>query len=78
MSEIWVLIWILTSVTGYFLTEAACLCYNKGSWDKTTREFAVICSILLGPIYLIIAAELFVLALMGSGLTKGDHKTSRD
>lgn len=78
MTEIWVLIWILTSVTAYFLTEAACVCYSKNSWDKSTREFAAICSILLGPVFLVIAGELFILALMGSGLTKGDHKTSRD
>ncbi|MBN2018615.1 MAG: hypothetical protein JW749_00130 [Sedimentisphaerales bacterium] len=78
MAGLWVLIWVMTSVTAYFLTEAACLCCSKESWDRPAKEFAAICSILLGPVYLIIAAELAVLSLMGSGLTKGDHKTSRD
>lgn len=78
MTEIWMLIWVLTAATAYFLTEAACMCCSKGTWDRSAKEFAAICSILLGPIYLIIAAELFVLALMGSGLNKGVHKTSRD
>jgi hypothetical protein len=78
MIEVWVLIWFLTSVTAYFLTEAACLCCSKDSWDKSAKEFVAVCSILLGPLFLIIAGELFILALMGRGLTKSDHRTSRD
>jgi len=42
---------------------------SKGSWDRATREFAIVCSLLLGPVYLLIAAELLLLAAMGKGLS---------
>jgi len=78
MAGVWVLIWVLTSVGAYFLTEAACLCCGKNLWDKSTKEFVAICSILFGPVFLVISAELLLLAAMGSGLAKGDHKTYKD
>lgn len=68
MALYWVLIWGLSAVLAYFCTEGAALCCAKGAWDRTTREFALGCSLLLGPIYLLIAAELLLLAAMGQGL----------
>ncbi len=78
MALAWVPIWVLTSVVAYFLTEAACLCCSKGSWDKSTREFAAICSILLGPVFLVISVELLLLAALGNGLTRGHHRMYKD
>jgi len=69
MAVVWVLVWVLSAVLGYFCTEGAALCCAKGSWDRTTREFAIVCSLLLGPVYLLIAAELLLLAAMGKGLS---------
>ena len=69
MAVVWVLIWVLSAVLGYFFTEGAALCCSKGSWDRATREFAIVCSLLLGPVYLLIAAELLLLAAMGKGLS---------
>lgn len=69
MAVIWVLIWILSAVLAYFCTEGVALCSAKVSWDRATREFAIVCSLLLGPIYLLIAAELLLLAAMGKGLS---------
>jgi hypothetical protein len=68
MIGVWVLLWVLSAVLGYFCTEGAALCYTKGSWDRATREFAIVGSLLLGPIYLLIAAELLLLSAMGKGL----------
>jgi len=68
MALVWVLGWGLSAVLAYFCTEGAALCCAKGSWDRATREFAVVCSVLLGPVYLLIAAELLLLAAMGKGL----------
>ena len=68
MALVWVLIWGLSAVLAYFCTEGVALCSAKGSWDRTTREFAVVCSLLLGPIYLLIVAEVLLLAAMGKGL----------
>lgn len=70
MTVVWVLAWVLSAVLAYFCTEGVALCYAKGSWDRTTREFAIVCSLLLGPIYLLIAAELLLLAAMGKGLSR--------
>ncbi len=66
---VWVLIWVLSAAGAYLCTEGAVLCFGKGSWDRTTREFAIIFSLLLGPVYLLIAAELLLLAAMGSGFS---------
>ena len=68
MAVMWVLLWVLSAVLGYLCTEGTALCYTKGSWDRPTREFAIIFSLLLGPIYLLIAAEVLLLSAMGKGL----------
>jgi len=78
MAVVWVLIWIMTSVAAYFMTEAACLCCGKEAWDKPTREFAAVCSVLLGPVFLLISAELLLLALVGNGLTKDHSQVHKD
>ncbi len=78
MSVVWIIIWFLTSVVAYFLTEAACLCCSRGAWDKSTKEFAAVCSILLGPVFLLISIELLLLALIGTGLTKEHHRIYKD
>ena len=67
------IIWIVSGVLSYLLTEAAFMCCGKQTWDRSVREFAIVCGILLGPVYLLISAELLLLALMGSGL-RTDHK----
>lgn len=68
-----VVVWVLSAVLAYFCTEGAALCCAKGSWDRTTREIAIVCSLLLGPIYLLIAAELLLLAAMGKGMAQETH-----
>ncbi len=68
-----VLVWVLSAVLGYLCTEGAALCCAKGSWDRTTREIAAVSALLLGPVYLLIAAELLLLSAMGSGMAKETH-----
>ncbi len=68
-----VLIWLLSAVLAYCLARAACVAEGKTGWDRPTREFVLVCSILLGPVFLLIAAELFLMAEIGRGLT-GDHR----
>ena len=72
MAVIVVLIWVFSGILAYFLTEAAALCCGRRTWDRTTREFAIACSILLGPVYLLIAVELLLIIVIGNGL-KTDH-----
>ena len=78
MAFVWVLMWILTAVAAYFMTEAACLFCGRQKWDKSTREFAAVCSILFGPVYFVISAELLLLAAVGRGLKNSHHRISRD
>ncbi len=66
-------IWFFSGALAYLLTEVAAFCYGRRVWDHSMREFAIVCGILLGPIYLLISAEVLLFALMGSGL-KTDHK----
>ena len=79
--EVLVLVWILSAVLAYFATEAAaihCIHCDRQGWDFATREFALVCGIVLGPIYLLIAAELLLFALVGEGLTNDRVRHYKD
>jgi hypothetical protein len=78
MAVVWVLIWGLASVLAYYITEAACFCFGRTLWDRPTKECIAICSILLGPVFLLISVELLVLAAMGRGLTGDRTRTYKD
>jgi len=78
MAVIGVLIWIASGVLAYFLTEAAVLCCGRRTWDRATREFALVASMLLGPVYLLIAAELLLIAAVGNGLTTDHTRRYKD
>jgi len=67
-------IWVLSGVVAYFVTEAAVLHSERQAWDRPARECALVCSALLGPLYLVISAELLLLAMIGEGLA---HDRSR-
>ena len=60
------------------MMEAACLCYGRGFWDRPIKEFTAVCSILLGPVFMLISAELLLLAVMGRGLTQDHTHTYKD
>ena len=66
-----VLIWLASAGLAYVFTEGTALCYGRPAWDRPTREFALVCGFLLGPVYLLISAELLLLAAIGKGLTAG-------
>jgi len=69
MAIVWVFIWLLTAVSAYFTTKAAIICCSHSTWDKPTKEFVLIYSLLLGPLLLLISLELFVFAAISNGLT---------
>lgn len=75
MAVIGVLIWVVSAVVAYFVAEAATLHCSRLAWDRATRDFSLVCSILLGPVFLLIAAELLLFSVVGEGLT--DDKTRR-
>jgi hypothetical protein len=78
MAVIGVFIWVVSAVLAYFAAEAATFCCNRKCWDRRAREFSLVCSILLGPIFLLISAELLLLALIGEGLTEDHSRRYRD
>ena len=55
--EVLVSVWVLSGVLAYFATEVAALHCDRQAWDRGMREFSLICGVLLGPFYLLIAAE---------------------
>ena len=73
-----VLIWVLSGVLAYFATEGAVLHCDRQVWNRTTREFTLACSVLLGPLYLLISAELLLLALMVEGLAQNKSRHYKD
>lgn len=78
MAVVWALIWVMMSAAAYFMMEAACLCCGRDLWDRPIREFSAVCSILLGPVFLIISAELLLPAVMGRGLTQNHTHIHKD
>ncbi len=78
MAVVWVLIWLATSASAYYLTKAAFLCCCRPAWDKPTAEFIIICSIFLGPVFLIVSAELLLLAAIGTGLSINKTRRYKD
>lgn len=78
MAIVGVFIWVVSGALAYLLAEAAALCCSRRAWDRSTREFAVVCSVLLGPVFLLIAAELLLLAAIGSGLTTNRTRRYKD
>jgi len=71
-------IWVLSGVLAYFTTEAVVLhCYRQ-VWDRSTREWTLVCSALLGPVYLLIALELLLFGVMGEGLSRDNVRHYKD
>jgi len=68
LTGVLVSIWILSGVLAYFATEAVVHHCDRQVWDRATRELALVCSALLGPVYLLISVELLLFADMGEGL----------
>jgi hypothetical protein len=71
MVIVWVLIWLGLAGLAYLFTEGAALCYGRRAWDRATRQFALVCGLLPGQVYLRISAELLLLATIGKGLGAG-------
>lgn len=71
-------IWILSGVLAYFATEAAAIYCDRRAWDRGMREWALVCSVLLGPFYLLVAAELLFFALIGEGLSHDRVRQYKD
>jgi len=75
---IWIAVWLACSVAAYLLTEGATFCLSGQTWDRSTKEFTGLCSLLLGPAFLLIAVELFVFAAIGKGLATNRTRRSKD
>ena len=73
-----VLVWVVSGVLAYFATEGVVLHSDRQVWNRTTRKFTVACGVLLGPLYLLISAELLLLTLMGEGLAQGKSRHYRN
>ena len=78
MAIIGVFVWIGSAVLAYALTDAAARCCNQGAWDRASKEFALVSSVLLGPIYLLISAEMLLIAAMGRGLARDHTRRYKD
>jgi len=73
-----VLIWLACVVVAYCLAREACMAEGKAGWDRPAKEVVFACSILLGPVFLLIAVELFLMAEIGRGINGDHHRKYRD
>ena len=71
-------VWMASAVLACFVLEVATLCCNRRARDHSTKEFTLVCSLVLGPVFLLIAAELLLLAAIGNGLTTNRTRRYKD
>jgi len=77
MVAVWVTLWLLAAALAYYNTKATFVDSCKAGWDKATKIFAAICSLLLGPVFLLISLEIRILAAIGKGLAENRKTTWR-
>ena len=69
---------MLMAALAYYNTKATFVDACKLDWDKATKEFVAICSLLLGPVFLLISIEIRILAAMGKGLAANKTRRCKD
>jgi hypothetical protein len=75
MVAIWLTLWLLAAALAYYNTKAIFVDSCKVGWDKATKVFAAIYSLLLGPVFLLISIEIRILAAIGKGLAENKKMT---
>jgi len=78
MAAIGALIWLVSAVLAYFITDVAFHCCCRQAWDRPTKEFVLLCSLLLGPLYLVISVELLIFAAISTGLAENKTRRYKD
>ena len=75
MAAVFVLIWLVAGTLAYYNTKGIFVRDSHLDWDKATKEFVLIASMLLGPIFLLISIEARIITAVGHGLDA--NKTGR-
>jgi len=78
MAIVWVLVWLLTAALAYYNTKATFVEDSHIDFDSATREFVIILSCLLGPVFLLISLEVRLLAAIGKGLAADKTRRYKD
>ena len=73
MIAVGVMLWLFSAALAYYNTKATFVDSCNLEWDKATKEFVIICSLLLGPVFLLISIEMRVLVAIGKGLAGNQH-----
>ena len=78
MAVIWILLWLAAGVLAYFNTKGIFVRDSHLEWDTATKDFVLIISLLLGPIFLIISLEARALVAIGHGLDSNKTRRYKD
>ena len=78
MSAIWAIVWLLVAALAYYNTKATFIEGSKVKWDRATKEFVIMCSLLLGPVFLLISIEVRILVAIGKGLAANKTRRCKD
>jgi uncharacterized membrane protein YphA (DoxX/SURF4 family) len=78
MVAVGLMIWLSAAALAYYNMKAVFVSDNKMEWDKATKEFVLIASLLLGPLFLLISIEVRVLAAVGKGLATNKTRSWKD
>ncbi len=70
--------WLLIAALAYYNTKATFQDDVHVNWDKATKEFTIICALLLAPVFLLISLEIRLMALIGTGLASNRTRRFRN
>jgi hypothetical protein len=78
MVAVWIMLWLGVGILAYFNTKGIFVRDSHLQWDRATKDFVLIISLLLGPIFLIISLEARLLIAVGHGLDANKTRRYKD
>ena len=78
MAALLIFLWLLAGVLAYYNTKGIFVSDEHLDWDKATKEFVLIISLLLGPVFLFISIEIRIFVAIGNGLAANKTRRYKD
>jgi len=78
MAALIIFLWFVAGILAYYNTKGIFVRDEHLDWDKATKEFVLIASLLLGPVFLFISIETRIFVAIGNGLAANKTRRCKD
>jgi len=78
MAALIIFLWFVAGILAYYNIKGIFVRDKHLDWDKATKKFVLIVSLLLGPIFLLISIEIRILVAIGNGLAANKTRRCKD